>query len=153
MQDAFVDPKEAAVDKAVMAAKASNITEMEDALEEVEIPSITKTNLGTKILNTICVYFNSQDIPINSADSHGNTLLLLAAQQGSKRMCKFLLRRGANINAQNLAGNTVLHFCFTYSHTELGKYLMQRGADDSILNSDGLTCYEGLDEDALEDPY
>lgn len=126
-QEAFIDPREAAIDKAVMAAKASNITEMEDALEE--------------------------DIPIDSADPHGNSLLLLAAQQGSKRMCKFLLRRGANMNAQNLAGNTVLHFCFTYSHTELGKYLMDRGADDSILNVDGLTCYEGLGEDALEDPY
>jgi hypothetical protein len=34
-QDAFIDPREAAIDKAVMAAKASNITEMEDALEEV----------------------------------------------------------------------------------------------------------------------
>ena len=35
-QDAFVDPREAAIDKAIMAAKASNITEMEDALEEVQ---------------------------------------------------------------------------------------------------------------------
>ena len=94
-----------------------------------------------------------QDIPVNCSDPHGNTLLLLAAQQGSKRLCKFLLRRGANINAQNLAGNTVLHFCFTYSHTELGNYLMQRGADDSILNCDGMTCYEGLGLDALDDPY
>ena len=31
-----MDPREAAIDKAIMAAKASNITEMEDALEEVQ---------------------------------------------------------------------------------------------------------------------
>ena len=126
-KEAFKDPRDAAIEKAVMAAKASNITEMEDALEE--------------------------DIPVNCTDDHGNTLLLLAAQQGSKRMIKFLLRKGANINAQNLAGNTALHFCFTYSHKELGQYLLARGADDSILNSDNMTCYEGLGMDALEDPF
>ena len=126
-QEAFKDPTEAAIEKAIQAAKASNITQMEDALEE--------------------------DIPVNCSDDHGNTILILAAQQGSKRMCKFLLRRGADINAQNLAGNTVLHFCYTYSHAELAQYLISRGADDSILNIDGMTCYEGLNAEALEDPY
>lgn len=126
-QDAFKDPTEAAIEKAIQAAKASNITQMEDALEE--------------------------EIPVNCSDEHGNTILILAAQQGSKRMCKFLLRRGADINAQNLAGNTVLHFCYTYSHAQLAEYLISRGADDSILNVDGMTCYEGLNSEALEDPY
>jgi hypothetical protein len=123
-QDAFVDPREAAIDKAILAAKSNNIAIMEDALEE--------------------------DIPINCADQFGNSLLLLAAQQGSKRMCKFLLRRGADINAQNLGGCTVLHYCYTYSHSSLAEYLKSRGADDSIVNLDGLTCYEGLDAEALE---
>ena len=126
-QEAFKDPTDAAIDRAIQAAKASNISEMEDALEE--------------------------DIPVNCSDKFGNTLLLLAAQQGSKRMCKFLLRRGANINAQNLSGNTCLHFCFCYDHSELAQYLISKGADDSLLNVDGMTCYEGLNAEALEDPY
>ena len=85
-----------------------------------------------------------EDIPINTADKHGNTLLILAAQQGSKRMVKFLLRRGADVNAQNMNGCTVLHYCHAYSHAGLADYLISRGADDSIVNLDGLTCYEGL---------
>jgi len=89
------------------------------------------------------------DININTADQFGNTLLILAAQQGSKRMCKFLLRRGANINLQSLVGNTVLHYCYAYSQFELGEYLKNKGADDSILNADEMTCYEGLNEEAL----
>lgn len=117
-QNAFVDPKEAAMEQAILSAKSSNIAEMEDALEE--------------------------DIPINTADKFGNTLLILAAQQGSKRMVKFLLRRGADINAQNMNGCTVLHYCHAYSHVGLADYLISRGADDSIVNLDGLTCYEGL---------
>ena len=86
----------------------------------------------------------------NAADVYGNTLLILAAQQGSKRMCKFLLRRGADMNAQSLTGNTVLHYCYAYSHGHLAEYLKSRGADDSIVNLDGLTCYEGLSMDDLK---
>ncbi|RYY70187.1 ankyrin repeat domain-containing protein [archaeon] len=65
-------------------------------------------------------------MPIHLLDSHGNTLLILAAQQGSKRMCKFLLRRGANINMQNLVGNTCLHYCYAYSQRELAEYLKKK---------------------------
>ena len=111
-----MDPKEKASRKALLAAKSNNIAQMEDALEE--------------------------EVPINTADQFGNTLLILAAQQGSKRMCKFLLRRGANINSQSLSGNTPLHYCYAYNFPELGAYLKGKGADDSILNIDGMTCYE-----------
>lgn len=49
------DPKQEAVEKAILAAKTSNISEMEDALEE--------------------------DISVDTCDQFGNTLLVLAAQQ------------------------------------------------------------------------
>jgi hypothetical protein len=113
------DPKQEAVEKAILAAKTSNISEMEDALEE--------------------------DISVDTSDQFGNTLLILAAQQvrclvcccranrrvhcvlqGSRRMCKYLLRRGANINVQTLAGHTALHYCYAYSHFDLADYLKSR---------------------------
>jgi hypothetical protein len=118
------DPKQEAIEKAILAAKTSSISEMEDALEE--------------------------DIGIDIIDQFGNSLLVLAAQQGSKRMCKYLLRRGATINWQNLQGNTALHYAYAYKNEELAAYLKLRGADDSILNAQSLTCYEGLSQDALE---
>eukprot|EP00605_Chrysophyceae_sp_TOSAG23-4_P002432 GSChrysophyteH1.ASY1.ANO1.2691.1 assembled CDS len=124
-KNAFVDPKEGAIRKALLAAKSNNVAEMEDALEE--------------------------DISVNVADAFGNTLLILAAQQGSKRMCKFLLRRGANLNLQSLSGNTCLHYCYAYSQFKLAEYLKQKGADDSILNIDKMTCYEGLSAEALKE--
>jgi ankyrin repeat protein len=86
----------------------------------------------------------AMEISINTADDFGNTLLILAAQQGSKRMCKFLLRRGAKINLQSTVGNTPLHYCYAYHNIPLGDYLKLKGADDSIVNVDGLTAYEGL---------
>ena len=47
---------------------------------------------------------DTQNVPVDTRDQHGNTLFILACQQGSKRQAKFLLRRGANINAQNNSG-------------------------------------------------
>ena len=85
-----------------------------------------------------------EGISVETTDEHSNTLLILAAQQGSKRLCKFLLRRGADMNVQNNVGNTALHFCYAYNHNELGEYLKSKGAHDNMLNIDGLTCYEGL---------
>ena len=85
-----------------------------------------------------------EGVVAETTDEHGNTLIILAAQQGSKRICKFLLRRGSNVNAQNNVGNTALHFCYAYNKDDLAEYLKSKGAQDNLLNMDGLTCYEGL---------
>jgi len=88
---------------------------------------------------------------VDTEDEHGNTPLLLAAQQGSKRLLKELMRRGASLNHQNHAGSTALHFLFAYRHQELGEYMLGKGADNSILNAEGLTCYEGLHKDTVDE--
>jgi hypothetical protein len=87
------------------------------------------------------------NLPIDYQDDAGNTLLHVTSQNGLKRVAKLLLRRGATINKQNLAGQTVLHFSQAYGFTELFDYFMSKGADDSLMNADGLTCYEGLGAD------
>jgi ankyrin repeat protein len=94
---------------------------------------------------------NQEDwtLPIDYQDELGNTLLQVAAQNGSKRIAKLALRRGADINKQNLAGQTVLHYVFAYAFDDLAEYLQQKGADDALRNADGLTCYEGLTNEAV----
>lgn len=84
------------------------------------------------------------DAFIDAEDEHGNTAIVLAAQQGNKLLIKELMRRGSNLNHQNRAGCTVLHYCFEYKHQALADYLLAKGADDGLLNAEGLTCYEGL---------
>ena len=87
-------------------------------------------------------YLDELAVDIDTADEHGNTLLIIAAQQGNKKLCKFFLRRGAYINAQNHSGNTSLHYLEKYNHSSLADYLRTKGADDTLLNESGLTCYE-----------
>ncbi|KAL7500015.1 hypothetical protein ACHAWT_007970 [Skeletonema menzelii] len=84
------------------------------------------------------------DLDINTRDQHGNTLFILACQQGSKKLAKFLLRRGSDMNAQNHAGNTALHYLNEYNHTNLADWLVRKGADDTLKNVEGLTAYEGV---------
>jgi hypothetical protein len=80
-------------------------------------------------------------------DHAGNSLLIVAAQNGNKRVIKELLRKGADPNTRNDKGNTALHYLFAYKHRELGEYLIDKGADDTLTNNDGLTPYEGLTPD------
>ena len=71
-----------------------------------------------------------------------NTMLLVCAQNGQKRIAKLLLRNFADMNAQNDKGDTAMHYCYKFNYKELGEYMKSKGADDSIRNSKGQTCYE-----------
>jgi len=82
--------------------------------------------------------------PVDATDEFGNTPLIIAAQNGYKRMTKLLLRHNADINAQNNKGNTPLHFAYIYGFKVLAEYLKEKGADDTIRNDQGLTCYMGF---------
>lgn len=85
------------------------------------------------------------ELSINYADDQGRTLLHIVSQNGNKRLVKLCLRRGAAINSQTLTGQTSLHYAFGFGFVALGEYLISKGADDSLRNSSGLTCYEGLE--------
>ncbi|KAL3756868.1 hypothetical protein ACHAWU_005130 [Discostella pseudostelligera] len=110
--------------RAILAVKNDNLQELENVL-------------------------NSDGISVDTRDQHGNTLFILACQQGNSKLAKFLLRRGADMNARNNGGNSSLHYLYEYKHIPLAEYLIRKGADDGIKNGGGRTCYEGLgvDED------
>eukprot|EP00948_MAST-09A_sp_MAST-9A-sp1_P002301 g2301.t1 len=71
---------------------------------------------------------------INKVDDNGNTLFLIACQNGQERFAKFLLNVGANQNHQNSMGNTPLHFAMSYQFFDLGTWLCDpeegAGCDD-----------------------
>ncbi|CBN77304.1 conserved unknown protein [Ectocarpus siliculosus] len=82
---------------------------------------------------------------INTEDSMGNTLLLVAVQQLQMPVVEFLVQRGADVNHRNATGNTSLHFAMSYdSSGKMGEYLINNGADDTIENKQGLSPYDGI---------
>jgi ankyrin repeat protein len=115
---------------------------------------VRSSTIDYEAIENLLDTYDHRAFDINTRDKYGNTLLLLACQQGgvSKRLCKLFLRRGADINAQNYMGNTALHYLMTYNQSPaLAEYMIQRGADDSLLNFDGMTCYEGLSKEDVDD--
>ena len=83
-------------------------------------------------------------MPADEKDMHGNSVLIIAAQNNLKRMLKIALRGGADVNHQNDRGNTSLHYALAYGHNSLAEYLISKGADDMLENGAGLTPYDGI---------
>jgi ankyrin repeat protein len=61
----------------------------------------------------------NKGIPIDVRDEYGSSLLIIACQNGNKRVAKLVLRRGANINGRNNKGNTALHYCNHFGYGEI----------------------------------
>ena len=106
-------------------------------------------------------------VDANSKDAFGNTILILACQNGHKDIMKLCYKRKADLDDTNVRtfifflllrssglllimfflqhkGQTPLHFLFAYGYTDIAEWLISKGANDTLKNSFGLTCYEGL---------
>lgn len=79
---------------------------------------------------------------VNLTDEEGNTLLMEAAQQGSRDVVRILLEAGANprILAPGLgdalgAGSSALTLAVIYNHPEVVKLLLRGGADPNSIGT------------------
>jgi ankyrin repeat protein len=52
------------------------------------------------------------DLTVSSRDQHGNTILIIAAETGDKRLARLAIRFGADPDLVNSVGNTALHVAF-----------------------------------------
>ena len=87
---------------------------------------------------------NLDDFDVDTRDSFGNTVLIVAAQNNRKRVTKMCVRAGVPLDATNKQGNTALHYCYGYGYFELGEYLVNKGADPNSRNAAGQTPYDGV---------
>ena len=87
---------------------------------------------------------------VNKTDDHGNTLLLISAQNGSGKIAKLLVSKGANPNHQSKLGQTAGHFANAYQFYDLLGWLFDpsgAGANDELKNKAGLGVYDGIVEE------
>ena len=84
-------------------------------------------------------------ISVDAKDARtGATALMEAAQTGSKRILRLLIKSNASVNTQDRKGNTALHYASAYHYQAIVDYLMAHGADESIINVKGKTYLEGI---------
>ena len=84
---------------------------------------------------------------LNKVDDFGNTLLLIAAQNGNMKISKLLFAKGANTNHQNKQGQTALHYAMNTITLTLVHGLLtpkMEGAGDTLENAFQLKCVHSL---------
>ena len=86
---------------------------------------------------------------LNKVDEFGNTLLVISSQNGSQKIAKLLVEKGANPNHQNREGQTAGHFANSYGFYDYLAWVFEpqpdgAGGDDSVQNKYGLGPYDGL---------
>lgn len=100
-------------------------------------------DFGTAYLDA----YEREAFNLNKMDEFGNTLMLIASQNGNEKIAKLLVEKGANPNHQNRQGQTSGHFANSYGFWDLLSWLFDpegAGADDTLLNRFGLGVYDGL---------
>mmetsp|Transcript_42277 Transcript_42277/g.85556 ORF Transcript_42277/g.85556 Transcript_42277/m.85556 type:complete len:94 (-) Transcript_42277:51-332(-) len=86
---------------------------------------------------------------LNKVDEFGNSLLIVASQNGSLKIAKLLVEKGANPNHQNREGQTAAHFANEYGFMNFLTWVFEggedgAGGDDGVANKYGLTPYDGM---------
>lgn len=74
--------------------------------------------------------------PIDTTDEFGNTLLMVACQNGNKKIAKLALRYGCDINSVNNSGKTAVNFAKRFGHADLAEYLIDKGAENGVGSSE-----------------
>eukprot|EP00924_Labyrinthula_sp_SR-Ha-C_P002385 snap_masked-scaffold_16-processed-gene-2.33-mRNA-1 protein AED:0.63 eAED:0.63 QI:0/-1/0/1/-1/1/1/0/1210 len=131
LEEKSEDKRSDILDKLILHIQQGSIDKVKGCVTELETSFVHHERGET--IGDILNYF---------VDPKGNTLLHIAAQQGNRVVCKFLLGKEMKLNVQNLKGNTVLHFCHMYGFSNLADYFVSKGAVDTIQNNLGQTCYE-----------
>jgi len=134
----FETPREL-TDEEIKAIEAEMTPQQIIEFEEVEsIFSKGRNNRYEEVEEALTSGFSA-----DARDRFGNTMLMIACQNGLKRIAKLVLRHGASMNTGNKRGQTALHYCFQYGYEALGEYLITKGADTSLCNEFGLSCRQG----------
>ena len=82
----------------------------------------------------------NQGIDVNVTDEHGQTALMLAADQGHIDTVNFLLQYRASLDLQNKLGGTALMLACFKGHLEIVTELLKAGADVNAKSQNGYTA-------------
>lgn len=81
-----------------------------------------------------------QGADVHEENSHGRSMLNLAAGNGYVEIARLLIAYGADVNKKNAAGNTPLILAAAWGHAEMVHLLVDSGADVNACNNSGYTA-------------
>ena len=109
------------------------------SLDVKSVHSLARHNHGKAVERALQCGF-----PADATDGFGNTLFIVACQNGNKKIAKLAIKYGGDMDRGNLKGNTGLHFLWAYGYESVVEYFVSKGANPLVKNDYGLTCRQGL---------
>mmetsp|Transcript_40361 Transcript_40361/g.128263 ORF Transcript_40361/g.128263 Transcript_40361/m.128263 type:complete len:171 (-) Transcript_40361:41-553(-) len=130
------------------AARAGNISRMNDFLDEENVDVDAKDELGRTPLHYVAESGEAAagallvecDATVNIADQDGNTPLHITAIHNRRLVTSMLLWGGAEVELTNNKGNTALHEAAASGAKDVAWLILENGKCDSIKdmrNADG----------------
>ena len=85
-------------------------------------------------------------VDLNIRDNGGWTALIGTSYYNHVEVVKLLIEAGANLNIRDNGGKTALIWASYQNHIEVVKILLENFADECILNDEGWSFYDYLDD-------
>ena len=83
-------------------------------------------------METVRKALRNMDVTTFTRDSHGNTLLIVAAETGDRKLARMLIRFGIDVNLVNSAGNSALHVANAF-RTSSAQSGVERGRRNHVF--------------------
>lgn len=130
-----------------MLGRIAALDEMDSQQENIFV----QARLGNlKAVDALLAGFNTSKIyDVQSMDPNGNTVLLIAAQWGWKKIVRKMLRVGMEINHVNDRGESAVQLAIRNGHADIGEYLVTKDAEiefygDTLLHRAAKSGFHGL---------
>ena len=94
--------------------------------------------------STVWTLIQLLGVDVNTADSNGWTLVLIAAQQGNDSCIRLLSELGADINRTNHGNRSPLYICSKRGHLSTVRLLIELGADIEGASADAALRVAGV---------
>ncbi|XP_053209644.1 death-associated protein kinase 1-like isoform X2 [Panonychus citri] len=91
-------------------------------------------------LNGLQELVNMSKIDINQANTHGETVVHVAAGLGQLEILKFLIKKGADFTLVDNHGDSAIYWAARQGHTQIIRYLYEKGLDVDSKNKAGETA-------------
>jgi len=120
-------------------------------LYDLGIASILGIDIDNELILTLKFMqqngFNNSCFYLELPNSSGHIPLTRAAELKDVKMCRLLIKYGANINGHNSLGNTALHNAVDTKDIDLIEALIELGINQNWVNNDGYRAHElsGID--------
>lgn len=106
------------------------------SVQDILISSVTKGNLELVKL----LFERSSEIRINKVFGDGMTLLFLATAHEHYKICKYLIKKGADVNYSDYSGKTALLYAAALRNVKLVSLFLKNGCNVNKPCSKGYTA-------------